>query len=440
MIPAQVEQLFDITADPGAKQRLLGRVSNYARCPYCGHEGPLATPIVYHDNEKELLLTYFPSELGLPVNEQEKLIGPLISQVTNRLPAEKRKAYLLRPQGFLTFQSLIEKILEKDGVSKEMLDEQQKRLNLIQRLLQITSADVRKETIEQNKELLDDGFFALFNRLIEAAMASGQQPTAEAMSALQNELLEQSEYGRKLKGQFAEIEAAVKTLQEAGQGLTREKLLEIFIAAPSEDRLKALVSLTRNGLDYAFFQTLTERIDQAQGEAKNKLTDLREKVLDFTNQIDKAIEEQMKQADALIEQVLSAPDIAQATAQNLDQFNNETVMQVLEGKLHEAGARQDHDRLQKLQQMVMVLQQASTPPELELIQAMVDAPDEAAMEQILAKNENMLTDELTGLFGSLMQQVEGQAAQNPQAGELLRRIEAAYKVTLKFQMKKNMGK
>ena len=103
-VPANVEQLFDVTSDPGAKQRLLGGVSNFVRCPYCGYEGRLATPIVYHDNEKELLLTFFPPELGLPVNEQEKMIGPLIKQVMDRLPAEKRKAYLLSPKPNLTFE------------------------------------------------------------------------------------------------------------------------------------------------------------------------------------------------------------------------------------------------------------------------------------------------------------------------------------------------
>jgi hypothetical protein len=61
MITANVEQLFDVTQDPQAKQRLLGGVSNMARCPYCGYQGRLATPIVYHDNDKELLLTFCPS-------------------------------------------------------------------------------------------------------------------------------------------------------------------------------------------------------------------------------------------------------------------------------------------------------------------------------------------------------------------------------------------
>lgn len=438
MIPAQVEQLFDVTADPGAKQRLLGRVSNYARCPMCGFEGPLSTPIVYHDNDKELLLTFFPSELGLPVNEQEKMVGPLITKVMDSLPTEKRKGYLLRPQSFLTYQSMIERILEADGVTKEMLDEQQKRVTLIQRLLQTTTADVRAEIIKENAALLDETFFGMFNRLVEAAMQSGQQQTAQAMNVLQEELLEGSEYGRQLKGQFEEIQAAVKTLQDAGQGLTREKLLDIFIEAPGEARLKALVSLTRNGLDYSFFQILSERIDAASGDERAKLESLRESLLDLTNQIDKAMEAQMKAADDFIEQVLSAPNVSQVVAQNIEQFNNEVIAQVLETKMHEASQKQDNARLEKIQQIVAALQQASAPPELELVQALVDAPDQSAMEKVLAANEAMISDELGGMIGSLMAQME-QQTDNPEAAALLGKLEAAYRVVLKYQMKKNMG-
>lgn len=439
MIPAQVEQLFDVTADPGAKQRLLGRTSNYARCPYCKFEGPLATPIVYHDNEKELLLTYFPPELGLPVNEQEKLIGPLISQVMNRLPPEKRKAYLLRPQSFLTYQSLIEKILEKDGISKEMLDEQQKRVSLIQRLLEASSPDVRAAIIKENTALLDETFFALFNRLIDAALQSGQQQTAQAMAALQEELLEHSDYGRKVREQMGELEAAVKTLQQARQGLTREKLLEIFLTAPTEERLKALVSLTRNGLDYSFFQILTDRIDHARGEERARLEELRTKLLEYVNQIDKAIEEQMKQADKLIESILAAPDILKAAVQNLAAFQSDLTLQVLESKLQEASRKQDTARMQKLQQLVGILQQASTPPEVTLINELLDAADdETVLAHKLQQHESELTEEFNSMIAGLMNQVEQQVAQDPNAGEVLKRLETVYRAVLKRSMQKNI--
>jgi uncharacterized protein len=440
MIPAQVEQLFDVSADPAAKQRLIGRVSNYAHCPFCGFEGPLSTPIVYHDNEKELLLTYFPSELGLPVNEQEKLVGPLITQVMNRLPAEKRKGYLLRPQSFLTFQSMIEKILEKDGVTREMLDEQQKRINLIQRLMQTSSPEARAEIIKQEAPQLDESFFTLFNRLAEAAAASGQEQTMQAMAALQQELLANTEYGQKLQAQMGELEAAVKTLQDVGQGLTREKLLEIFISAPSEARLRALVSLTRNGLDYSFFQILTEQIEKSSGDERKKLEDLREKVLDFTNQMDKALEEQMKQADKMIESLLQAPDIAQATAQNMANFQNEAVVQVLETKLRDAQQKNDSARMQKLQQIVAVLQQASTPPELEIVNELVDAAgDDASLESAIKAHEDELTDELTGMLASLMQQVEQQPGpKDPNSEEIIKRLEKVYRAILKRSMQKNL--
>ena len=94
---ADVEQLFDVTSDPEAKQRLLSGAVNTINCQNCGYQGALATPIVYHDADKELLLTYFPPELALPVNEQERMIGPYITQITNKLPPESAKPTCCAP-------------------------------------------------------------------------------------------------------------------------------------------------------------------------------------------------------------------------------------------------------------------------------------------------------------------------------------------------------
>src|SRR5512138_3718989 len=295
-ITANVEQLFDVTQDPQAKQRLLGGVSNMARCPHCGYQGRLATPIVYHDNDKELLLTFFPSELGMPLNEQERLIGPLIKQITDRLPPEKRKGYLLNPVPNLTYESMIQTILGKDGITPEMLKEQQERVQLIERLLQASSADVRSEIIKQNTKLFDEQFFALFTRIAQGAAGSGQEPVARAMIELQNQLLEETDFGRGLKESVGELEAATKTLQEAGQGLTQEKLLDIVLQSSSDARLRAYASLARAGMDYQFFQMLSERIDKASGDEKARLEGIREKLLGFTNEIDKQMEARYKQA------------------------------------------------------------------------------------------------------------------------------------------------
>src|SRR5271157_609837 len=439
MITANVEQLFDITSDPGAKQRLLGGVSNMARCPHCGYEGRLATPIVYHDADKELLLTYFPAELGLPINEQERLIGPMITQITNRLPSEKRKAYLFKPIANLTFESMMETILGKDGITPEMIKSQQERLTLIDRLLQVTSADTRSELIKQNAKLLDEQFFALFSRLLQAGAQSGQEQLAKQMSDLQKQLLTETEYGRQLQEQVGEMEAAAKSLQEAGKNLTREKLLDLMVQAPSDARLKAYVSLARNGMDYTFFQNLTDMIDKASGDQKKKLEDLRAKLLDLTNEIDKQLEARYKQAQELVEKLLAQDDVAKATKDNIQSFTQDAVG-IVQTMLRQASEKNNYARMGKLQKMMEVLEEASAPPpEVAFIEQLLDAPDEAAIEKMLSDNASVVNDAFIEALNGLVAQIDAQAGQgNAEAKAVADKLQKVYKTALKFSMKQKM--
>ncbi|MCL4268248.1 MAG: hypothetical protein KJZ72_01830 [Anaerolineales bacterium] len=437
MITANVEQLFDVTADPQAKQRLLSGQSNHARCPYCGYQGRLATPVVYHDNEKELLLTFFPAELGLPMNEQERMIGPLIKQVTDRLPPEKRKAYLLKPQANLTYESMLETILGKDGITPEMLKEQQERVGLIEKLIQITTKDVRSELIKQNAKMIDEQFFALFSRIAQSALSSGQEQIARALIDLQTQLLEETEYGRQLKESVGELEAAQKVLQEAGQGLTREKLLDFVLESQTDARIRAYVSLARGGMDYVFFQNLSERIDQSSGDEKTRLEGIREKLLQFVNDVDKQMEARYKQAQDFVESLLAQEDIEKATQANLENFTQDAV-EIAQQLLRQASEKNDYARMGKLQKMIQVLQAASAPPEVMFIEQLIQLPDAAAIEAALTQNEGMLTQPLLDTLSGLVTQMESQA-DNPEAKAMGERLSEVYKIALKLSMKKNMG-
>jgi len=438
-ITANIEQLFDVFADPGAKQRLLGGLSNMARCPHCGFEGRLATPTVYHDADKELLLTYFPAELGMPITEQERLIGPLITQITNRLPPEKRKAYLFKPVANLTYESMIETILGKDGITPEMIKAQQERLNLIDRLLAAAAADVRTRLIKDNSALIDEQFFILFSRLLQAGLGSGQEALAKQLSELQNQLLGETEIGRRLKESAGELEAAAKTLQDAGPNLTREKLLDLLIAAPNEARLKAYVSLARTGMDYVFFQTLTEKIDKTSGDEKKKLEALREKALDLVNEVDKQLEARYKQAQALIDKILAEADVAKATQANLEAFTQDAV-DIVQGLYRQASEKNDYAQMGKLQKMLEVLQAASAPPpEVALIEKLLDAPEDS-VEKMLAANEALINDAFMESLNGLVAQINGQAEQgSAEAKNLAPKLQSIYKIALKFSMKKKMA-
>ncbi len=440
MITANVEQLFDVTHDAQAKQRLLGGLSNTARCPHCGYQGRLATPIVYHDAAKELLLTYFPPELHQPVNEQEKLLGPMIKQVTDRLPPEKRKAYLLKPQANLTYESMIETILGKDGITPEMIKAQQERVVLIERLLQATKPEVRSELIKQNAKIIDEQFFALFSRLAQGAQAGGQEPVAKQMNEVQKQLLAETELGQQLQESVGELEAAAKTLQEAGDKLTREKLLELVMAAENDARLRGYVSLARGGMDYSFFQNLTEKIDQSKGDEKKKLEGLREKLLDYVNEVDRQMETRYKQAQELIENILTKEDVDKSVKEHLGDFTQDAVDLVAQMS-RQASEKNDYARMGKLQKILQVLQEASAPPpEVALIEKMLQTPDDASVEKLLKENETLVNGQFMEALSGLVVQMDSQAAQgNPEAKTLSEKLGAVYKIALRHAMKKNLG-
>ena len=433
-IEANINQLFDVGQDPSMKQMVLSGAFNLIQCPHCGYQGNVATPIVYHDPEKELLLTYFPPELNKPVNEQEKIIGPIITQVMNSLPNEKRKGYLFRPQTMLTLQGMVELILEKDGITKEMIQRQQKQLTLLQQMME-ASDDVLTELIHQEDEAIDSTFFSLLGRLGEIAAASQDQESSQRLGKVQESLLVHSTYGQRVNAQSMEFQEAVKSLQALGEGLTREKLLELLLEAPNDTRLNVLVSLTRPGIDYEFFQMLSQQIDKASGDRKSQLSGLREKLLELTKAIDKAVEERLQQARSNVKQILSAPDVAEALTQNLPAVDD-FFLQVMSEELESARKAGDMDRIEKLRQMERVLQESSAPPkEVEMIEKLLSLESESEQMKFLEANRQEVTQEFMDALSAIATQFQSSDDQ-----ELAKRFEALYRLVLRFSMQANIGK
>jgi hypothetical protein len=431
-ITADIEQLFDVGQDPATKQRLLSGAVNIAQCPNCGYQGALATPMVYHDPQKELLLTFFPPDLNMKMEEQERLMGPLLNKVVNNLPQEQRKAYLLRPQAVLTMQGLIERVLEADGITKEMIQAQQKRLNLIQRLIGQSEETIEQAAREED-ELIDTEFFSILSRLVESAMMSGDEDSARSLAELQRQLLSTTTTGRKLESQNKEVQEAIHDLQELGENLTREKLLDMLVNASSDVRVSVLTSLARPALDYEFFQMLSERIENAKGSGRERLIQLRAQLLEMTQEIDRQIEKRMEQARQNLEQLLAAKDIVAATQRNLGAIDD-AFLQVLNGEMGVARQKGDMDRIQKLGQVVQVIQEASAPPpELEIIENLMQAGDEQERQKWMEANQGKITQEFIDALTSLVGQ--SQDGRDPELAEQLQQV---YRSVLRFSMKANL--
>jgi hypothetical protein len=429
---AEIQQLFDVDADQRAKQMLLSGMYNMIQCSNCGYQGNLATPIVYHDPDKELLLTFVPPEIDLPRNEQEKVIGSLINQSINRLPQEKRKAYIFQPQSTLSMQGLVERILESDGITKEMIAAQEKRLQFIQRLL-TASDESRIELAKTEEELIDAEFYGLLNRLYETAALSGDQDGAQKIADLQKTIMPVTEYGKELLAQNEEAEAAIKSLQDAGDTLTRDKLLDLLINAPGDTHLQVLVSLARSGMDYEFFQLLSQRIDRARGDGRVRLINLREQLLEMTEAIDRQAEERRMLAKQLLSTIVNSPNVEEALRENLPVVDEFFIREV-ESATVEARKSGNLEQLAALQKIAEVIEKASAPPpEVQFIEQLIQAGDDSRRDQILHENSEKITPEFLGIFANLLAQIE-----NNEDKELKKQVSDVYDQVLRFSMQANL--
>ncbi len=436
-ILAEVQQLFDVNTDPTAKQRLMSRTTNVARCQACGYEGMMSTPIVYHDPSKELLLTFFPPEMGVPVNDQEKQIGPLINQVVNALPAEMRKGYIFQPQTMFTYQTLLDKVLEADGITKEMIEAQQKRVGLIQRLLTTPKPEDRSTIIAQENDLVDGAFFAILSTIIESASMQGDEKSAQLLNEIQMQLLKETEVGKTLLAQSEETQAALKTLQDASKnGLTREILLDTLIGLTSDSSLTTIVSLARNGLDYQFFQLLSEKIEAEAEDKKQPLIDLRDKLLNITRDIDNELKNRLAEGAKLLYAILAEPDLEEAVKKHMPEMN-EFFTQALQSEFEAAHQKGDMERIEKIQKVISIVEKESAPPpEIELIQSLLEAADDAARQKILEEKSDLVNDQLLTAINAII--AEGEARK--QSPELVDSLRAVYKLALRHNMEKNLKK
>ncbi len=226
----------------------------------------------------------------------------------------------------------------------------------------------------------------------------------------------------------------MQSLQAVGQNLTREKLLELFLDAPTDLRLNVLVSMTRQGLDYSFFQMMTEEIDRSEGEKRQKLLTLRERLLELTRQIDQEMEKRAAQAKKVVEAMTKAPDVTEAMRENIGAVDD-FFLKALNESMEEARKAGDLDKIGKLQKMAEVLQEASAPPEeYAFIEELVNTETEADLKQKLEENKEKVNAEFLEVVSTLVAQAES----GEENKEFLEKLSYVYSLALGMTMRANL--
>jgi len=389
-----VEQVLDVRADPSAKVRMLNGLVNATICPHCGMRGALNLPFLYHDPDKELALVYMPMGAGRDDLERQQAIGQFTQAVLESLPPEERKAYLLQPQVFLTLENLSDKILEADGVTPEMIEEQKTKAELLQRMLDATSDEALEAMIKENDDAIDVAFFRLLAMNVELAQSAGQAASTQRILGLRNKLLESSSEGQVIKARGEMLEALRAEP-------TREKLLELLVQTHDERARKILITFGRTLLDYSFFQSLTSRIDSASGkDEQERLSALRREILAIRDRLDEEARALYEERAALLRDLLLSDDPERLARQRFLELD-QAFFNVLTANLEEAQAAGDAESVKALQAiwgLVLLLAEETLPPELQLLNRLMAVEEDAEIERLLQENRDLVTEQLVPLL------------------------------------------
>lgn len=409
-LTVDIFQVIDVQRNPERKYALLNGQLNTFSCPNCGLTGQVASPLLFHDAESELLAVYVPMEMNLPHLEQERLIGRMVKELMDKTPAEQRRGYMLQPQTIINFQSFIEKVLETEGITPEMIARQRKQAELVDTLAQADDEVVGILLRERGDEI-DETFFALVQNAMQAAEQQRNSARMVGLTNLRARLYTETEVGRRLEKR----EIALRSFEQEAKrenGLTPALLLKHILAnVDDEGTVRSLAMAGQSALDYSFFVLLTEEVEKAarrkDKETSKKLTGIRRILLDMQKALNEASEELMNRANATLSTLLAADDKRAAIREHASELD-EAFMYLLSARL-EAAERQDQAaeiaRLTQIYDLIVDEAEQQTPPEIRLVNRLLQAETDTELRQLLDENAELVTPQLGQVLAAVSREL-----------------------------------
>ena len=392
-ITVPLRQIVDVAEEPRLKSALLMGQLNAFVCPVCHNRAALATPFLYHDANKELAYVFLPMEMGMRDADQQRIIGQLTKALMARLPEEKRKAYLLMPKQFFTFPSMLDAILEADGITKEMLAAQEAKLQLLQQMLDTTDPDKQQALIREHDADVDLVFFQLLSASLASVQADRASQEYQLLATLRTHLLELTTLGKKVKLQQAALEA----IQAKPD---RETLLAQLVQAPDAETRELLLTFGRPLLDYAFFQALTAKIEAAHAAGDkveaDRLIEMRRAIMNMREKLDAAAKAVLEQRAALLREIVLAENLDEAVRAHVEELDD-AFFSVLEANMQAAEQSNQTATLDRLQAVADAISRAiaaAQPPEIRLVNALLSIAYPDDTRRLLEANRRALSPQL----------------------------------------------
>jgi hypothetical protein len=287
-----------------------------------------------------------------------------------------------------------------------MLAVEQKRVELIQQLLDTTDDAALDTLIKDHDADVDMTFFQLITSALMGASADRQRPEVERLAHVRDRLLALTTVGQKLDQQQQVVDAFTANP-------SRETLLAQLEAAADPEVREALLAMGRSFLDYPFFQALTGKIDAAKAAGQtaevDRLTVLRKEILATRDKIDAQAKVAVDAKIALLRELISAPEAelekrVQARMADVDDLFFEILTQNLQAA-QQQGEQAALARLQKIGDAAMRVMQATQPPEVRFINTLLQIEYPNQTRELLERNKQVLGPELIAWMEGLVEEL-----------------------------------
>ncbi len=398
---AQVFQLVDVGQVPEMKQALLSGRINVAVCPNCSAGGMLATPLLYHDPAKQFFFSLFPPEVQATPQEQENFIGTFTQFVMRDLPADVPKGYLLTPRRFISLSTMLDTILEGEGISKEALEGQRKRTALLGRLLQADNDQVALQKLaDENKEQLDYEFFLTIAAYIEAAEQDQDEESLRRFTDL-----------RTFLSGYTGIDLDNIAEGESEDELDIDSAVDALLEA-DEAQLPELIAEYRPMLDYTFYEAVTSRVDAAHTagstEEAERLATRRDLVRETVERMDQEAQQLFEAAAQTLQSVLEADDLRAALVEHREQINEAFLLVVGANAQHaeRVGNQAAVDTLNEIARLAPEVVQEALSPEERFIGQLLAAEKPQDATKLLRQNASSINSDFVKRLNELSSEME----------------------------------
>ncbi|MCP4417233.1 MAG: hypothetical protein GY805_11465 [Chloroflexi bacterium] len=410
---AEVHQIVDSKRTPELKQRLLSGDLNVAVCPKCGAGGQIATLLLFNDPEHEIFMLHMPQELNMDQAQREQMIGQLTKQVMDDTPPEERRAYMFQPEIMLNWQTFIEKVLQTEGITPEMIARQKSQSELLQTLIK-ADTDVQDVLLAERAGEIDETFFAMLQSFMDMASQTNSEENLLKITNLRYRLMTETPAGKRMEQQQMALHKLGREAKKQ-EGLSPAMLLKHILANQEQPHIvDALVRAGQGALQYEFFSLLTAEIEKVEAAddkvATARLTALRAGLLQLYEGMQQQNQNLLNEALATLNVILQAPDKNRALAENAQKID-EAFMSVLVAKMNEAEQNEDIPQFQALNEihaLIYAQMEQTMPPQVHLLNQLVQMESVDEQNQLLNENEQLISDELIEMIDRVLEQTEGQ--------------------------------